>query len=58
MSKSAASRHWIEATAAKVAELRERELRGTEFSASCSMASRWRINARVKLTLLGHGSLV
>jgi transposase-like protein len=31
MSKSAASRHWIEATAAKVAELRERDLRGTEF---------------------------
>jgi hypothetical protein len=30
-SKSAASRHWIEATAAKVAELRERDLRGTEF---------------------------
>lgn len=31
MSKSAASRHWIEATAAKVAELRGRDLRGTEF---------------------------
>jgi putative transposase len=31
MSKSAASRHWIETTAAKFAELRERELRGTEF---------------------------
>ena len=31
MSKSAASRHWIEATAAKVAELRERDLRGTAF---------------------------
>ena len=31
MSKSAASRHWIEATAAKVAELRERDLRGTQF---------------------------
>lgn len=30
-SKSAASRHWIEATAAKIAELRERDLRGTEF---------------------------
>lgn len=31
MSKSAASRHWIEATAAKVAELRERDLRSTQF---------------------------
>jgi transposase-like protein len=31
MSKSAASRHLIEATAAKVSELRERELRGMEF---------------------------
>jgi transposase-like protein len=31
MSKSAASRHLIEATAAKVGELRERDLRGTEF---------------------------
>jgi transposase-like protein len=31
MSKSAASRHLIEATAAKVSELRERDLRGTEF---------------------------
>ena len=31
MSKSAASRHWIAATAAKVTELRERDLRGTEF---------------------------
>ena len=31
VSKSAASRHWIAATAAKVAELRERDLRGTEF---------------------------
>jgi transposase-like protein len=31
MSKSAASRHWITATAVKVAELRERDLRGTEF---------------------------
>jgi putative transposase len=31
MSKSAASRHWIAATAAKVAELRERDLRGREF---------------------------
>jgi len=30
-SKSAASRYWIEATAAKIAELRERDLRGTEF---------------------------
>jgi transposase-like protein len=31
MSKSAASRHLIEATAAKIGELRERDLRGTEF---------------------------
>jgi putative transposase len=31
MSKSAASRHWIAATAAKVTELRERDLRGVEF---------------------------
>lgn len=31
MSKSAASRHWIEATAAKIAELRERDLRQTAF---------------------------
>jgi transposase-like protein len=31
MSKSAASRHWIEATAAKVAELRERDLGVTQF---------------------------
>ena len=31
MSKSAASRHWVEATAAKVSELRERDLRGREF---------------------------
>ena len=31
MRKSAASRHGIEATAAKVSELRERNLRGTEF---------------------------
>jgi putative transposase len=31
MSKSAASRHWIEATAAKISELRERDLRGTKF---------------------------
>ena len=31
MSKSAASRHWIEATAAKVAELRERDLGATQF---------------------------
>lgn len=30
-SKSSASRHWIQATAAKVAELRERDLRSTEF---------------------------
>lgn len=30
-SKSAASRYWIEATAAKISELRERDLRGTEF---------------------------
>jgi putative transposase len=29
MSKTAASRHWIEATAAKITELRERDLRGT-----------------------------
>lgn len=31
VSKSAASRHWIKATAAKIGELRERDLRGTEF---------------------------
>ena len=31
MSKTAASRHWIQATAAKIAELRERDLRGTSF---------------------------
>lgn len=31
MSKSAASRHWIAASAAQVAALRERDLRGTEF---------------------------
>lgn len=31
VSKSAASRHWIEATAAKIAELRERDLRTTPF---------------------------
>jgi transposase-like protein len=31
MSKTAASRHWIEATAAKIAELRERDLRVTSF---------------------------
>lgn len=31
MSKTAASRHWIDATAANIAELRERDLRGTEF---------------------------
>ena len=31
MSKSAASRHWIEATAAKIAELRERDLRQSVF---------------------------
>ena len=30
-SKSAASRHWVEATALKIGELRERDLRGTEF---------------------------
>lgn len=31
VSKSAASRHWIAATAAKIAELRERDLRRTPF---------------------------
>ncbi|MBI4622678.1 MAG: hypothetical protein HY736_05560 [Verrucomicrobia bacterium] len=31
MSKTAASRHWIEATAAKIAELRERDLSQTAF---------------------------
>ncbi|MFA6445573.1 MAG: transposase, partial [Sterolibacterium sp.] len=31
MSKSAASRHWIEATAAKITELRERDLQGLVF---------------------------
>ena len=31
VSNSAASRHWIEATAAKISELWEREWRGTEF---------------------------
>ena len=31
MSKSAASRHWIEATAAKITELRERDLRKMTF---------------------------
>ena len=31
VSKSEASRHWIKATAAKIGELRERDLRGTEF---------------------------
>lgn len=31
VSKSAASRHWIKATAAKIGELRERDLRGTQF---------------------------
>jgi putative transposase len=31
MSKSAASRHWIEATAAKITELRERDLREMTF---------------------------
>ncbi|MGH7001789.1 MAG: IS256 family transposase [Stellaceae bacterium] len=31
MSKTAASRHWIEATAAKIGELRERDLRATAF---------------------------
>jgi len=31
MSKTAASRHWIEATAAKIAELRERDLSKTAF---------------------------
>lgn len=31
MSKTAASRHWIEATAAKIAELRERDLRAAPF---------------------------
>jgi len=31
MSKSAASRHWIEATAAKITELRERDLRKMVF---------------------------
>ena len=31
MSKSAASRHWIEATAAKITELRERDLRKMIF---------------------------
>lgn len=31
MSKSAASRHWIEATAAKITELRERDLRKMAF---------------------------
>jgi putative transposase len=31
MSKTAASRHWIEATAAKIGELRERDLRATPF---------------------------
>jgi transposase-like protein len=31
VSKSAASRHWIEATAAKIGELRERDLRTTPF---------------------------
>ena len=30
-SKSAASRHWIESTAAKIGELRERDLRNTRF---------------------------
>ena len=31
VSKSAASRYWINASAAKIGELRERDLRGTEF---------------------------
>lgn len=31
VSKSAASRHWIKATAANIEELRDRDLRGTEF---------------------------
>lgn len=31
MSKSAASRHWVEATAAKISEVRERDLRTTPF---------------------------
>lgn len=31
VSKSAASRHWIAAAAAKISELRERDLRGTKF---------------------------
>jgi putative transposase len=31
MSKTAASRHWIEATAANIAKLRERDLRDTRF---------------------------
>lgn len=31
MSKTAASRHWIEATAAKIGELRERDLRARSF---------------------------
>jgi len=31
MSKTAASRHWIEATAANIARLRERDLRGSRF---------------------------
>lgn len=33
MSKTAASRHWVQATAAKIGELRERDLRGKTFFA-------------------------
>lgn len=41
MSKSAASRHWIEATATKITELRERASGRWLSSGSCSMACAW-----------------
>ena len=58
MSKSAASRHWIEATAAKVAELRERDLRGPEFFGlildGVALAADAVVLVAVGLTCAGH----
>jgi transposase-like protein len=47
MSKTAASRHWIEATAARIVELRERDLRKTAF-----------FGLMLDGVVVGHGAVV